>query len=87
MESLLTFRQKVNPWTAKVSQSFGQAKQLAQEKLGNAEVTQLPAEYLELEKKVDAIRNLHLSMLKISKVYSTESDDFRTQFQDSVADF
>ncbi|ORX82667.1 hypothetical protein K493DRAFT_292264 [Basidiobolus meristosporus CBS 931.73] len=87
MDSLLTFKQKVNPWAAKVSQSLGQAKQMAQEKLGNAEVTQLPAEYLELEKRVDAIRNLHLNLLKITKVYGTDGYDLPTQLQDSVVGF
>ncbi|KAK9763562.1 BAR domain-containing protein [Basidiobolus ranarum] len=87
MDSLVALTQKVNPWTTKIAQSFDKAKQIAQVKFGNIEITQLPAEYNELEKKVDAIRNAHLNMLKITKIYGTENYDVPMQIQNSVVDF
>ncbi|KAI9292672.1 hypothetical protein K502DRAFT_351770 [Neoconidiobolus thromboides FSU 785] len=67
---------KFGPLASKISKGFTQAKQWSEEKLGTAsDVTELPVEYLELEKKVDTIRNLHLQMIKVVKNYSAQLGD------------
>ncbi|KAL7754123.1 BAR domain-containing protein [Sorochytrium milnesiophthora] len=54
------------PVTKTLERGFGQVKQFAQERLGTAEdVTDLPTEYKELERKVDALRTLHSTFLKL----------------------
>ncbi|KAK9761802.1 BAR domain-containing protein [Basidiobolus ranarum] len=87
MDSFSSFSQKLNPLARKLTQGFGQARQLAQERFGGAgEITELPQEYLELEKKVDAIRNVHLNLLKVTRVFMSEDYDYPTQLQESIAD-
>lgn len=67
---------KFAPFAQRVSKSFTQAKQWSEEKLGTAlDVTELPADYVELEKKVDAINNLHIQMVKVTKNYSASQGD------------
>jgi len=64
---------KLAPFAQRVSKGFTQVKQWSEEKLGTAlDVTELPADYLELEKKVDAVYNLHLQLIKVTKNYSVQ---------------
>ncbi|ORX90327.1 hypothetical protein K493DRAFT_265954 [Basidiobolus meristosporus CBS 931.73] len=87
MDSFSNFSQKLNPLARKLTQGFGQARQLAQEKFGGAgEITELPQEYLELEKRVDAIRNVHVNLLKVTRVFMSENYDYPAQIQDSIVD-
>jgi hypothetical protein len=66
-----SFQQKLNPLAKSISKGFVQAKQWSEEKLGTAsEVTELPADYLELERRVDVIRNLHQELVKVTKAYA-----------------
>ncbi|KAI9189717.1 BAR domain-containing protein [Blastocladiella emersonii ATCC 22665] len=56
---------QVTPLAKTVERGFGQARQFAQEKMGTAEdLTELPVEYLELERKVDSIQSLLTALLK-----------------------
>ncbi|ORY02801.1 hypothetical protein K493DRAFT_311971 [Basidiobolus meristosporus CBS 931.73] len=92
MDSFSSFSQKFNPLAKKFAQSLeqglGQAKQLAQEKFGNAtDVTELPKEYVEMEKRVDAVRVSFNNLLKVARVYTTEGYDYPYHLQDSFADF
>ncbi|KAI9141047.1 BAR domain protein [Paraphysoderma sedebokerense] len=71
-ESFSAFKNNFTPLasqlTKDIGRGFGQVKQYAQEKLGTAEdVTELPADYKELERKVDALRHVHSSLLKLMK--------------------
>ncbi|RCH89930.1 hypothetical protein CU098_010011, partial [Rhizopus stolonifer] len=57
----------------------------AQEKLGTAEnVTELPQEYKDLEKRLDALRNVQANMLKVSRTYNNSSYDYPVQIQQSL---
>jgi len=49
------------------------------------EITELPQEYKDLETRVDALRSAHLTFLKIAKVYDSESYDYPTQINESIA--
>ncbi|KAJ3215272.1 hypothetical protein HK099_006441 [Clydaea vesicula] len=76
------------PFGATLSKEFVRAQQLAKEKMGTeTDVTVLPAEYLELENKVDKIKNLHENFLKISYTYTKEHNDYILTTADSVLDF
>lgn len=67
---------KFAPFAQRVSKTFTQAMQWSEEKLGTAlDVTELPADYVELEKKVDAINNLHIQMVKVTKGYSASQGE------------
>lgn len=43
-------------------------------------------EYKDLETRVDALKNVHTQMLKITGVYTTESYDYPTQIVESVGE-
>ncbi|KAF5378908.1 hypothetical protein D9757_008705 [Collybiopsis confluens] len=63
--------------------------QATKERLGQVsqdEITELPQEYRDLEARVDALRNAHLAMLKITKVYESEAYDYPVQVQESLTE-
>ncbi|KAA1133153.1 hypothetical protein PGTUg99_021888 [Puccinia graminis f. sp. tritici] len=60
--------------TGKLTKSFAEFSQTARERLGTLDqddVTELPEEYKDLERRVDALRNTHSSLLRVAKVYGT----------------
>ncbi|ODV89182.1 hypothetical protein CANCADRAFT_45636 [Tortispora caseinolytica NRRL Y-17796] len=60
---------------------------LVQERLGKAEdVTELPQEYLELEKRVDALKEAHIKLLDVTRTYENESYDYPAHLKESVVD-
>jgi len=64
--------------------------QAAKERLGQVsaeELTELPPEYRELEARVDALHKAHNTFIKIAKVYQSETYDYPTLIQESIADF
>ncbi|CAJ0875188.1 8454_t:CDS:2 [Entrophospora sp. SA101] len=68
-----------------INKSIGQ---MLAEKLGTAEdVTELPAEYLELERKVDALHAIHTNLLHVTNIYTDSSYDYPNQLQDTVVEF
>ncbi|KAG9290905.1 hypothetical protein G9A89_011055 [Geosiphon pyriformis] len=68
-----------------INKGIGQVRQFASEKLGTAEeITDLPAEYKELEKRVDALRTVHVSLLRVTRVHTNPSYDYPGQLQESV---
>ncbi|KAI8356195.1 Bin/amphiphysin/Rvs domain for vesicular trafficking-domain-containing protein [Blakeslea trispora] len=76
---------RFNPFAQKLNKGLGQVRQYAQEKLGTAEnVTELPQEYKDLEKRIDALRHAQLNMLKISRTFDNPSYDYPVQIQQSL---
>ncbi|THH08274.1 hypothetical protein EW145_g2805 [Phellinidium pouzarii] len=72
----------------KFAKGFNSSVQATRERLGQIspeEITELPQEYKDLEARVDALRSTHFTLLKITKVYETESYDYPTQIQESIA--
>ena len=45
------------------------------------------AEYKSLERRCDALRNAHSNLIKITKVYSTETYDYPTNINETLGDF
>lgn len=68
--------------------SFAQSTQrLVQEKFGQVtDISQLPQEYLELEKKIDTLKLINEHFLKITSIYENESYDYPKFIKDSVND-
>jgi hypothetical protein len=81
----LNFGQSAN----KFAKGFNASVQATKERMGQVsldEITELPQEYKDLEARVDALRQAHLTVLKVTKVYETEAYDYPTQIQESIAE-
>ncbi|KAG2357844.1 BAR domain-containing family protein [Suillus spraguei] len=73
----------------KFAKGFNSSVQATRERLGQVapdEITELPQEYKDLEARVDALRQAHLALLKVTKAYENESYDYPTQIQESIAE-
>lgn len=73
----------------KFAKGFNSSVQATRERLGQVapdEITELPQEYKDLEARVDALRQAHLALLKVTKAYETESYDYPTQIQESITE-
>ena len=74
-----------------ISASFtpfaARTQQYVKEQLGAAEdKTQLPPDYIELEKRVDALKKVHTTMLQVTSQYSNEAYDYPTNIRESFND-
>jgi len=73
--------------SGKVTKSFANITQSARERLGTADdITELPEDYKLLERRVDALRNAHLALLKITKVYETQTYDYPVAINESAGE-
>ncbi|KAJ2933447.1 hypothetical protein H1R20_g3613, partial [Candolleomyces eurysporus] len=74
---------------SKLSKGFSSSVQATKERLGQIapeDITELPQEYKDLETRVDALRAAHISLLKITKVYESETYDYPVQIQESISE-
>ncbi|RSH77064.1 uncharacterized protein EHS24_003689 [Apiotrichum porosum] len=63
--------------------------QATRERLGSVGpegITELPAEYKTLEARVDALKDVHQKLLKITKVYETESYDYPSDIAENLTE-
>ncbi|KIM87721.1 hypothetical protein PILCRDRAFT_258916 [Piloderma croceum F 1598] len=73
----------------KIAKGFNSSVQATKERLGQVapnEITELPQEYKDLEARVDALYNAHTTVLKITKVYATETYDYPSAIQESITE-
>ncbi|RPD58248.1 hypothetical protein L226DRAFT_536784 [Lentinus tigrinus ALCF2SS1-7] len=73
----------------KLAKGFQSSVQATRERLGQIapdEITELPQEYKDLEARVDSLRAVHLALLKVTKVYETETYDYPTHLQESITE-
>lgn len=87
MDQWKNFTSNVTPQFQKIGKTFGNLNQQARERFGAVDqddITELPQEYKDLERRVDALRNAHTGLMKVAKVYETESYDYPTQIQESI---
>lgn len=62
------------------------ARQL-QERFGQIDdISQLPQEYVELEKKVDTLKTVYQNLLSVTSTYENEAYDYPSNLRDSVID-
>ncbi|CAO3644170.1 unnamed protein product [Mucor fragilis] len=85
LDGFANLSSRFNPFAQKLNKGLGQVRQYAQEKLGTAEnVTELPQEYRDLEKRIDALRTVQTNLLKVSRTYNNPSYDYPVQIQESL---
>ena len=84
-----SFTKSLKPLSSEVSKSFVQAQQYAKEKIAgqNADVTELPAEYRQLEDKTERIKLMHEEMVKVSRNYGLQAYDYEPAVVDKMAGF
>jgi hypothetical protein len=76
---------KLNPLAEQMSRSLNQAAQWTEERLGNVEhITELPEDYKDLERRVDAIRQVHLALLRITRTFEQPTFKEPLEFQKTV---
>lgn len=83
--------QKLGAFGKNISASFtpfaARTQQLMKETLGqDVDKTQLPPDYIELEKRVDALKKVHNTMLQVTSQYSNEAYDYPTNIRESFND-
>ncbi|KAF7309449.1 Cytoplasmic protein [Mycena indigotica] len=69
---------------------FETSVQATKERLGRVkedEITELPQEYKELETRVDALRQAHITLLKITKVFESEAYDYPSAVSENFSEF
>ncbi|KAI8997107.1 Bin/amphiphysin/Rvs domain for vesicular trafficking-domain-containing protein [Pilobolus umbonatus] len=85
LDGFANLSSRFNPFAQKFNKGLGQVRQYAQEKLGTAEnITELPQEYKDFEKKIDALRTVEANLLKVSRAYNNPSYDYPIQIQESL---
>ncbi|KAH8424641.1 BAR domain-containing protein [Aspergillus melleus] len=73
--------------SANFSPFAARTQQMIKEQLGQAEDrTQLPDEYIELEKRVDALKLVHQKLLQVTSQYSNEAYDYPPNIRESFND-
>ncbi|KAF2002239.1 meiotically up-regulated gene 64 protein [Amniculicola lignicola CBS 123094] len=82
---------KISAFGKNFSTSFtpfaARTQQYVKEQLGQAEdKTQLPPDYIELEKRVDALKKVHNNLLQVTAQYSNEAYDYPTNIRESFND-
>jgi len=74
-----------------ISASFtpfaARTQQYVKEQLGQSDAkTQLPADYLELEQRVDALKQVHQKLLAVTNQYNNEGYDYPPNIRESFTD-
>ncbi|KAL9106266.1 MAG: hypothetical protein Q9227_008665 [Pyrenula ochraceoflavens] len=59
---------------------------VVRKKVQDLEETQLPADYIELEKRVDALKQVHQKLLNVTSQYSNEAYDYPPNIRESFND-
>jgi hypothetical protein len=82
---------KVQAFGKNITASFTplttRTQQYVKEQFGQAdEKTQLPPDYIELEKRVDALKQVHQKMLQVTSQYSNEAYDYPPNIRESFTD-
>jgi len=74
-------------FTASFTPFASRTQQYLKEQLGQVEdKTQLPPDYIELEKRVDALKQVHQKMLAVTSQYSNEAYDYPANLRESFQD-
>ncbi|KAK8218968.1 BAR domain-containing family protein [Phyllosticta capitalensis] len=74
-------------FSASFSPFAARTQQYVREQLGQADdKTQLPPDYIELEKRVDALKQVHQKMLQVTSQFTNEGYDYPTNIRESFND-
>ncbi|PON25526.1 hypothetical protein TGAM01_v205411 [Trichoderma gamsii] len=81
------FSKNLSDFSAQITPFASRTFQFTKEQLGQAEDrTQLPADYIDLEKKVDALKQAHQRMLAVTSQYTTEAYDYPPNIKETFQD-
>ncbi|KAK1244736.1 hypothetical protein MKX08_004365 [Trichoderma sp. CBMAI-0020] len=81
------FSKNLSDFSAQITPFASRTFQFTKEQLGQAEdKTQLPADYIDLEKKVDALKQAHQRMLAVTSQYTTEAYDYPPNIKETFQD-
>ncbi|KAL9134266.1 MAG: hypothetical protein Q9175_004549 [Cornicularia normoerica] len=73
--------------TSSFSPFAARTQQYVREQLGTADdKTELPPDYIELEKRVDALKQVHQKLLQVTSQYSNEAYDYPPNIRESFND-
>jgi len=73
--------------TSAVMPGFARMQQSMKEQFGNVDdKTEMPADYIELEKRVDALKAVHQKMLQVTSQYTNEAYDYPSNLRESFND-
>ncbi|RMZ92720.1 hypothetical protein DV736_g59, partial [Chaetothyriales sp. CBS 134916] len=88
MQTLQAFGKNISSAYSSTVTPFAQrSQQYLKESFGKAdEKTQLPIEYTELEKRVDALKTVHQKLLEVTKQYNHEGYDYPPNLRESFSD-
>ncbi|KAL8744327.1 MAG: hypothetical protein Q9190_003419 [Brigantiaea leucoxantha] len=82
---------KVQAFGKNITSSFSpfaaRTQQYVREQFGQAnDKTELPSDYIELEKRVDALKQVHQKLLQVTSQYSNEAYDYPPNIRESFND-
>ncbi|KAF4893233.1 Protein GVP36 [Colletotrichum fructicola] len=81
------FTAQTSSFGASITPFASRTFQYTKEQLGQAEdKTQLPPDYIDLEKRVDALKQVHQKMLAVTSQYSNEAYDYPPNIKETFQD-
>lgn len=87
MDQIQNFGKRFTANFTPFAASAARSQQYLKEQLGQADdKTQLPPDYVELEKRVDALKQVHKNMLAVTSQFSNEAYDYPPNLKESVLD-
>ncbi|KAG8419200.1 BAR domain-containing protein [Metarhizium acridum] len=82
-----SFGKNLSDFGAQITPFASRTFQFTKEQFGQAEdKTQLPPDYIDLEKKVDALKQAHQKMLAVTSQYSNEAYDYPPNIKETFQD-
>ncbi|KAL2889251.1 hypothetical protein HOO65_030752 [Ceratocystis lukuohia] len=87
MDNFKNLGQTFSSFGAQITPFASRTFQYTKEQLGQAEdKTQLPPDYIDLEKRVDALKQVHQKMLTVTSQYSNEAYDYPPNIKETFQD-
>ncbi|KAI0380095.1 BAR domain-containing protein [Hypomontagnella monticulosa] len=87
MDNFKAFGNSLSSIGSQITPFASRTFQYTKEQLGQAEdKTQLPPDYIDLEKRVDALKQVHQKMLAVTSQYSHEPYDYPANIKESFSD-
>ncbi|KAJ3478414.1 hypothetical protein NLG97_g8587 [Lecanicillium saksenae] len=81
------FGKNLSDFGAQITPFASRTFQFTKEQFGQTDdKTQLPADYIDLEKKVDALKQAHQKMLNVTQQYSNEAYDYPPNVKETFQD-
>ncbi|KAJ8127280.1 hypothetical protein O1611_g6358 [Lasiodiplodia mahajangana] len=87
MDNFKAFGNSLSNIGSQITPSLSRGFQYTKEQLGQAEdKTQLPPDYIDLEKRVDALKQVHQKLLAVTSQYSNEAYDYPPNIKETFQD-